>query len=159
MNCLFNMDNKDLRIIECLREHGRWSIQKIAKQTRIPITTVYHRMKRLEKERVIQRYSVQLDYIKMGLPLAAYVLMTVDYKGLKQINLTQYDLIKKLLEEKEVESCSMVTGGTDIILKMRVANVDELNEFITVKLRNVDGIEKTQTMIILNEVEKHSLNR
>ena len=156
MNCLFNMDNKDLRIIECLREHGRWSIQKIAKQTRIPITTVYHRMKRLEKEKVIQRYSVQLDYTKIGLPLATYVLITVDYKALKEISLTQYDLTKKLLGEKEVESASMVTGGTDIILKMRVANVDELNKFITVKLRNIGGIERTQTMIVLNEVEKHS---
>ena len=62
MNCLFNMDNKDLRIIECLREHGRWSIQKIAKQTRIPITTVYHRMKRLEKERVIQRWLSKVEF-------------------------------------------------------------------------------------------------
>src|SRR3989344_7939038 len=151
MDYLFNMDDKDRRIIECLREHGRWSVQKIAKQTRIPITTVYHRMKRLEKEKVIQRYSVQLDYTKIGLPLATYVLITVDYKALKEISLTQYDLTKKLLGEKEVESASMVTGGTDIILKMRVANVDELNKFITVKLRNVDGIERTQTMIILNE--------
>jgi len=156
MDYLFNMDDKDRRIIECLREHGRWSVQKIAKQTRIPITTVYHRMKRLEKEKVIQRYSVQLDYTKIGLPLATYVLITVDYKALKEISLTQYDLTKKLLGEKEVESASMVTGGTDIILKMRVANVDELNKFITVKLRNIGGIERTQTMIVLNEVEKHS---
>lgn len=157
MNYLFKMDNKDRKIIECLREHGRWSVEKIAKQTRIPITTVYHRMKRLEKEGVIQRYSVEVDYTKMGMPLAAYVLVTVDYKALKEISLTQYDLTKKLLAEKEIESASMVTGGTDIILKMRVANVDELNKFITVKLRNFDGIERTQTMLVLNEVEKHSV--
>ncbi len=157
MNYLFKMDNKDRKIIECLREHGRWSVEKIAKQTRIPITTVYHRMKRLEKEGVIQRYSVEVDYTKIGMPLAAYVLVTVDYKALKEINLTQYDLTKKLLGEKEVESASMVTGGTDIILKMRVADVNELNKFITVKLRNFDGIERTQTMLVLNEVEKHSV--
>lgn len=157
MNYLFKMDNKDRKIIECLREHGRWSVEKIAKQTRIPITTVYHRMKRLEKEGVIQRYSVEVDYTKIGMPLAAYVLVTVDYKALKEISLTQYDLTKKLLGEKEVESASMVTGGTDIILKMRVADVNELNKFITVKLRNFDGIERTQTMLVLNEVEKHSV--
>ena len=150
------MDEKDRKIIECLREHGRWSTQKIAKQTRIPITTVYHRMKRFEKEGIIKLYTVELDYTKMGLPLVTYVLITVDYKALKEGSLTQYDLTKKLLGEKEVESASMVTGGTDIILKIRVANVDELNKFITVKLRNVDGIERTQTMIVLNEVEKHS---
>ncbi len=157
MDCLFNMDSKDRKIIECLQEHGRWSVQKIARQIRTPITTVYHRMKRLEKEGVIQGYAVQVDYKKMGMPLAAYVLITVDYKALKEAGMTQYDLTKKILKEKEVESATMVTGGTDIILKMRAAHVDELNTFITVKLRNIEGIEKTQTMLVLNEAEKNAV--
>gem|GEM_PF-1169027 len=151
------MDSKDRKIIECLQEHGRWSVQKIARQIRTPITTVYHRMKRLEKEGVIQGYAVQVDYKKMGMPLAAYVLITVDYKALKEAGMTQYDLTKKILKEKEVESATMVTGGTDIILKMRAAHVDELNTFITVKLRNIEGIEKTQTMLVLNEAEKNAV--
>ena len=157
MDCLFNMDSKDRKIIECLQEHGRWSVQKIARQIRTPITTVYHRMKRLEKEGVIQGYTLQVDYKKMGMPLAAYVLITVDYKALKEADMTQYDLTKKILKEKEVESATMVTGGTDIILKMRAAHVDELNTFITVKLRNIEGIEKTQTMLVLNEAEKNAV--
>ncbi|MBW3023240.1 Lrp/AsnC ligand binding domain-containing protein, partial [Candidatus Woesearchaeota archaeon] len=41
----------------------------------------------------------------------------------------------------------------DIILKIRVKDVDELNDFVTVYLRNLDGIEKTQTMVILSEIE------
>ena len=148
------MDEKDRKILLCLQEHGRWGVQKIAKETRIPITTGYHRMKSLEKDGVIKRYAVVLDNKKLGLPLAAYVLVVVNYSILKDTNLSQYDLTKKLLKEKEVESAAMVTGGTDIILKARVANIDELNQFITVKLRNVEGIEKTQTMIVLNEAER-----
>ena len=148
------MDNKDKKILSCLQEHGRWSIQKIARETRIPITTAYHRMKRLEKEGVIRKYTLDLDHKKIGLHLSAYILVVVDYHALKESNLSQYDLTKKLLKENVVESAAMVTGGTDIILKIRVADIDELNQFITVNLRNVEGIEKTQTMLVLNEAER-----
>jgi DNA-binding Lrp family transcriptional regulator len=46
----------------------------------------------------------------------------------------------------------MVTGGTDILIKIRVENIDELNNFVTIYLRNIEGIEKTRTMVILNEI-------
>jgi Lrp/AsnC family leucine-responsive transcriptional regulator len=69
------MDDKDRKILLCLQEHGRWGVQKIAKETRIPITTVYHRMKSLEKEGIIKRYAVVLDHKKLGMPLAAYILV------------------------------------------------------------------------------------
>ncbi len=147
------IDDKDWKVIECLKENGRWSVQKISKQTRIPITTVHNRLKKLNREGVIKKYSIVLDYKKVGIPLASYVLITVDYKGLQERELSQYDLAKELLKKKEVESAAMITGLTDIILKIRVANIDELNRFITVDLRNVMGIEKTQTILILNEAE------
>ncbi len=148
------MDEKDRKIITCLQKNGRWSVQKIAKETRIPITTVYHRMKNMEEKGIIKRYTLQMDYKKIGLALAAYVLITVDYDKLNENEISQDTLSKKILKEKEVESAAMVTGGTDIILKIRVVNIEELNKFITVKLRNIKGIEKTRTMVILNEVEK-----
>ena len=46
----------------------------------------------------------------------------------------------------------MVTGGTDILLKVAVKNIDELNEFVTERLRTIGGINKTRTMVILSEV-------
>jgi len=148
------MDDKDWRVIECLKENGRWSVQKISKQIRIPITTVHNRLKKLAKEGIIKKYTIVLDHKKVGRPLASYIMVTVDYHDLKEQELSQYDLAKKLLKKKEVESAAMVTGGTDIVIKVRVADIDKLNQFITVDLRNIVGIEKTQTMLILNEAEE-----
>jgi len=75
----------------------------------------------------------------------------VDYKLLKQIKKTQDELTKKLKLHHSVEEASRITGGTDLIIKIRVKDVDELDDFVTTYLRNVDGIDKTQTMVILNE--------
>ena len=145
------MDDKDKKILDVLKENSKLSTQQISKKISIPITTVHHRMKKLEEEGIIKKYTVVLDYKKIGKPISAYVLINVDYKLLKQIKKTQDELTKKLKLHHSVEEASRITGGTDLIIKIRVKDVDELDDFVTTYLRNVDGIDKTQTMVILNE--------
>lgn len=145
------MDDKDKKILDVLKENSKLSTQQISKKISIPITTVHHRMKKLEEEGIIKKYTVVLDYKKIGKPISAYVLINVDYKLLKQIKKTQDELTKKLKLHHSVEEVSRITGGTDLIIKIRVKDVDELDDFVTTYLRNVDGIDKTQTMVILNE--------
>ena len=145
------LDKKDTTIIAVLKENAKLSTQQIAKRTRIPITTVHNRIKKLEKQGIIKGYTVVLDNKKVGKPLAAFILVTVDYKRLKELKRSQYELAQQLLKHPAVESSAMITGAADIIIKLRVGNVDELNEFVTVYLRNVEGVEKTQTAIVLNE--------
>jgi DNA-binding Lrp family transcriptional regulator len=149
--CSTMPDKKDAAIIEALKQNGRWSTQQIARKTGIPITTVHNRIKKLEKEGVIKGFTVVLDNKKIGRPVAAYILVTVDYKYLKEKKMSQYELAQKLKSNSNVEEAAMVTGASDIIIKVRVSDMDELNDFVTKYLRNVDGIEKTQTAVILNE--------
>ena len=92
-----------------------------------------------------------MDHKKLGKELAAYILAFVDYKLLKQINLSQHDLARKLKKHELVEEADMVTGLADIILKIRVKDIDQMDEFVTKYLRNIEGIEKTQTMVVLHE--------
>ena len=125
--------------------------QQISKKTLIPITTVHSRIKKLEKEGIIKKYTLELGHRKLGKNISAYIHIVVDYKSLKEIKMSQHDLAKKLRQYEFVEEAAMVTGGIDIIIKVRVKDVDELDNFVTKKLRNINGIEKTQTMVILNE--------
>ncbi|MBI2141514.1 Lrp/AsnC family transcriptional regulator [Candidatus Woesearchaeota archaeon] len=145
------LDEKDSAIVAVLKENAKLSTHQIAKRTRIPITTVHNRIKKLEKRGVIRGYTVILDNKKIGKPLAAFIMVTVDYKRLKELKRSQYELAKQLLRHPAVESSAMITGAADIIIKLRVENVEGLNEFVTVYLRNVEGVEKTQTAIVLNE--------
>ena len=146
------MDKKDEKILELLRENSKLTTNQISKKTLIPITTVHNRIKKLEKEGIIKKYSVELDNKKLGKNLAAFIHITVDYKLLKEMKISQHDLAKKIKQNESVEDAAMVTGGTDIIIKVRVKDVDELDYFVTKHLRNIEGIEKTQTMVVLNEI-------
>jgi len=146
------MDNKDEKILELLRENSKLTTHQISKKTLIPITTVHNRIKKLEKEGIIKKYTVEFDNKKLGKNLAAFIHITVDYKLLKEIKISQQDLAKKIKQNDSVEEAAMVTGLTDIIIKVRVKDIDELDYFVTKHLRNIEGIEKTQTMVILNEI-------
>lgn len=96
--------------------------------------------------------SSYLGHKKLGKNISAYIFIVVDYKALKEDKTSQHELARKLKQYDFVEEAAMVTGGTDIIIKARSKDVEELYDFVTKKLRNVEGIEKTQTMIILNEI-------
>ena len=146
------MDKKDEKILELLRENSKLTTHQISKKTLIPITTVHNRIKKLEKEGIIKKYTLELDNKKLGKTIAAYVHITVDYRLLKELKMSQQELAKKIKQVESVEEAAMVTGGTDIVIKVRAGDIDELDEFVTKKLRNIGGIEKTQTMVILNEV-------
>lgn len=146
------LDKKDLAIIEILKHNSNLSTQQISKKTNIPITTVHNRIKKLEKEGIIKEYSVVLDHKKIGKPIAAYILITVDYKLLQQLKISQYDLTKKLKSNPVVEEAAIITGASDIVIKVRVRDIDELNEFVTINLRNIKGVDKTQTLVVLNSV-------
>ena len=145
------MDNNDEKILSLMKENSRLTSQQISKKTLMPITTVHYRIKRLEKEGIIKKYTLELDHKKLGKNVTAYVHIIVDYKSLREKKITQHELAKVLKQFDFVEEAAIVTGGVDIIIKVRVKDVDELDDFVIKKLRNINGIEKTQTMVVLSE--------
>ncbi|MBS3119355.1 Lrp/AsnC family transcriptional regulator [Candidatus Woesearchaeota archaeon] len=151
------LDSKDKKILEIFGKNCRLPFQKIAKQTGIPITTIHNRVKRLEAEKIITGYKASVDQRKLGKMVSAFIAVTVDYKLLKAKKMTQNELAEQLLAHPAVEFSAMVTGTSDIIIKARVADTDALSQFVTVYLRNLDGVEKTQTSVVLNEAQPKSL--
>jgi len=150
-NMEFKLDNKDLKILEILREDGSLSTRQIASRSLLPITTVHNRIKHMKEAGVIKKFTIELDYKKLGKGLAAYVLVKVDSKYLKGFRKTQHDLIKELRRFDFIEKADIVTGTIDIVLLIRVKDVEELDKVIVENLRDVQGIESTETLVILKE--------
>ena len=144
------INKKDIKILRLLKQNSKFTNEEISKKIGIPVTTVHNRIKRLEKLGIIKNYTVILDNKKLGKEIYAYILITVDYKILKQKGISQHDLARILKKYPFVETVSMITGVSDIIMLVSVENIDQLDELVTTELRNIDGIEKTQTAIVLS---------
>lgn len=142
------IDEKDLLILSALKDDSHSSIQKIAKKTGIPPVTVHNRIKKLRAEGIIQKYTIKIDKSKLGRPMSAYVIIKAAPKSDHLL------LLDKIAKHELVEDGSAITGEFDLIFKIRVKDVDELNSFTLKFLRTFDEVSQTQTMIAFKNVEK-----
>lgn len=145
------LDEKDIEILGILKKDSQLTTRQISKKMNMPITTVHHRIKKLEQAGVIKGYTVILDNEKLGRAVAAYILVSVDYKADSKIS--QASIAKKIKNYSDVEEVAIVTGTTDILVKVRMKAIGDLNHFVTDLLRNIEGVDKTQTMVVLQEIE------
>lgn len=146
------LDKKDKDILRILQQNGRMKAKEIAKRINSPITTVVSKIKRMEKNGIIKGYTAIVDNRAVGMPVIAYVLISFN----KSSNISQKELAKKLAEFKQVCEVSIIAGEWDILVKVKEESVESIGNFVVEKLRNLEGIEKTLTLIVLHN-EKESL--
>lgn len=144
------MDNKDRKILEVLKEHGDYTVRQIAKKTLLPATTIHNRIRKLKKDGVITKFTVELNPIKTERGFAAYVLFSVNLSLLKEKKKTQYDLMKQIKMLPFVERVDIVSGGTDLVAFLRVKDVQEFDHVLLTKIQLLEGIDKTQSLIVIH---------
>jgi Lrp/AsnC family leucine-responsive transcriptional regulator len=145
------MDRKDEKIIEILKSDSSLTTRQISKKTNIPITTVHKRIKKLKENNTIKKFTIEIDNKQIGKNISAYVLISADLKILKQKNKTQQDIKKELEKIYCTEKASIVTGESDIIMFVRVSDIEELNKVILSKIQLIDGISDTKTFVVMQE--------
>jgi DNA-binding Lrp family transcriptional regulator len=145
------IDKKDRQLINELLENSRQTIGKLSKKIGLPPTTIHNRIKKLEKGDIILNYSVNLNYKKLGRPIMAYLGVTIDYSAGKE-KISQVGVAEAIQAVDGVHEASILTGGMDIIAKVLAKDIDDLNDIVVNKLRNIPGVDKTQTMIVLRVV-------
>ncbi|MDP3966283.1 MAG: Lrp/AsnC family transcriptional regulator [archaeon] len=142
------LDEKDKRVILILKEDSSLTVSQISKKSKIPITTVHNRIKRLKENGIIKNYTINLDHEKIGKPIKSYILVTVNQNK----SHPQEEIAEKISKIEDVISTDIVTGQTDILSVVKTDSIKNLNEIITHKIRNIEGVDKTQTIIVLNEM-------
>lgn len=142
------LDEKDKKILILLKENSSLTVNQISKKTKVPITTVHNRIKKLKEARIIKNYTINLDYEKIGKSIKSYVLITVNQDKTNP----QEKIAKKIKEIKDILSVDIVTGTNDLISIVKTDSIKNLNEIITQKIRNIEGVDKTQTIIVLKEI-------
>ena len=139
------IDKVDAGIIRALEENARLSLRKVAKKTGVSVATVMHRLKILERERIIRKYSAILDYDKLGYSLQAIIDVIVS-KGML------FEVERKIASHPNVAAVYDITGHFDVMVIAYFKSRRGLDEFIK-KIQTYDFVEKTETRIILNTIK------
>ena len=148
---VYKLDEKDKKIIEILAEHGDYTTRQIAKKTLLPATTIHNRIRKLKQEKIIKKFTIDLDYKQIEKGFSVIVLVSVDYKTLRELKKDQHQLAKEIKMLPEVTEVAVVTGGTDIVMKVRVKDVEAYDHFLLKKFQIIKGIDKTQSLVVIHE--------
>ena len=148
------IDEKDKKILEILQENSNLSTHKISKKTLIPVTTVNNRIKKLKKQGVIKKFTIDIDKTKLGFNLSAYILIMISLEELKRHNMKTIDLLRIIKTNPIVELADTLSGDVDIIAKVHARDINELNEYVVNTLSDYKGVEKTRTALILTNVKQ-----
>lgn len=146
-----DLDEKDKKIIELLKDDSSLSSRQIAKKLLIPITTAHHRVKKLKEAGVIKKFTIELDNKKVDRGFCALILLSCDYKSLREVKKDQHKLCSEIRRLPEVESAKIVTGGVDIVIDVRTKDVEEFDKFILQKLQKLSGVDRTQSLVVMHE--------
>jgi DNA-binding Lrp family transcriptional regulator len=136
------MDEKDKQIIKILKEDARAGYGDIGAQVGLSEGAVRKRIKTLTDESVIRKFTVKIS-VAEGAQAITLLATNPAYP-------TQ-EVSKKIQEIPNVETIYEVTGEYDIVAVITGMNVTEVNECIE-KIRRVEGIMKTNTMIVLRSL-------
>jgi len=82
--------------------------------------------------------------------VTSIILMNVDRTSINEV-------AAKLVEFDEISEVYSVSGKYDLIAIVRVRTNDDLSILVTVKLRNVENITATETMLAFKAYSKHDL--
>ncbi len=143
------LDKFEKLILRALQRNGRASTQELSDAVGLSQSPCWRRVKRLEEDGYITRYSAILDGKKLGLHALAHV----------QVSLLDHTepsvaLFQAFVDENEqVLECASITGDFDFILKVAASDPEALEQFIMHKLLRLGIVRTTTTLFILRQMK------
>jgi len=111
-------------------------------------SAVLERIKKLEKNGVIKKYTVEIEASEVEKELLAFVLVRAN--GPIVDNKTARELAKV----PEVQEVHIVAGEDCFLVKVRAENPAALTKLLRTKIASIKSISSTSTTIVLETVKE-----
>lgn len=145
------LDNTDRKILALLQQDSKQTNKELSNKLNLSVTAVYERIKKLEKEQVIQKYVALINKEKIGKAFVAFCHIKLVKHSQDYVMQFEKDVAKL----NEVVECYHISGDYDYILKVHVEDMVAFRDFMVSKLTSIDHIGSTHSMFMINEV-KHT---
>ncbi|MBL7860569.1 MAG: Lrp/AsnC ligand binding domain-containing protein [Cyclobacteriaceae bacterium] len=141
----FEIDNTDLRILEILMQDAKRPYTEVAKKVNVSQGTVHVRMNKMEEAGILEKTTLRINYAKLGYDITAFIGIYLEKSAL-------YDMVlAKLRDIREITNIHYTTGNYSMFVKIHCRDTNHLKEVLHDKMQQVEGIERTETMISLEE--------
>ncbi len=141
----YEFDNLDLQILSILSTDAKMPYTEIGKKLFVSGGTVHVRMRKMEEAGVVYGSQLNIDYTKLGYDITAFL----------GIYLKSSNLYMKAVEDlkniTEIVGVHYTTGNYSLFVKILCKDTNHLREILHDKIQQIDGIQRTETFISLEE--------
>jgi Lrp/AsnC family leucine-responsive transcriptional regulator len=138
-------DKFDMAILRELLADSRRSLQDIGATVNLSPTACWSRIKRMEAEGLIRKYSVELDLAKLGFKDTVIVQLTLE----SHTDETLYEFGRLLAEIPEVLDAYLVSGDYDYFIRIAVRDTRDYERLLREKLYKIPGIRHSKSSFAL----------
>jgi len=144
-----SLDQADLEILKALQEDSRQTYTAIGKRLGITHSTVYDRIRKMEKQKVIRNYTTFIDLEKVGVKhILAIVTVYTDPKETERV-------AEKLAKSPEVlEVYTSLSDELLIMAKIVAATQEDLHAFVANSIAPLDGVLRIRTSMITKKLKE-----
>ncbi len=136
-----SFDQIDHRIIRLLQENARISNQELADAVGLSPSPCLRRVRRLEEAGVFARYAALVDQSVLGLPITAFVRITLDSHTVEAVDAAE-DHIRTV---PEIVEAYVLAGDEDYLLKIVAESFEAFEEITRTCIRDVPGLASVRT--------------
>lgn len=145
------LDSIDRELIALLQADDRLSVAEMGKRLNAPPSTLNDRIRRLVRSGVITGFHAHVAAEKVGLDLLAFIFVGWSDPA------TEPEFLRRVAETPQVLECHHVTGGWNYLMKVRLAGTRDLETFLSGVIKNVPGLQRTETMIVLSSSKETTI--
>ncbi|WP_375252244.1 Lrp/AsnC family transcriptional regulator [Dokdonia donghaensis] len=140
------LDATDQQLLILLQEDSNQTVKALAEKLGKSTTPIFERIKKLEKEGLIDGYSARINAKKIGLKQTVFI--AISLQGHTRSYLEKF--VNEINSFPEVIECHRVSGGFDYLLKLVVEDIEAYERFIITKLTLLPYIGNLQSHIVLS---------
>lgn len=137
-----DLDRIDRKILAAMSEDATRSYAELSRIVNLSPAAVHDRVKRLKRDGVIRQTVALLNGCKLGRTLLTFLVVNTD----------SYQATRALLQftkRPEVEELHTVAGDACVLIKVRAANTEALEEFL-MEMQSLDGVRSVRSYIALS---------
>lgn len=138
------IDKKSLKILKILQEKARIPNTEVSREVGLAPSAVLERIRKLENQGIIDGYEVRLNPERFSRSQIAFI--TIEYKSENDLDGA---IGKSLARIEEVQEVHYISGNDSYLVKIRVADLKELNTVLRSKILSIIGIRSAHTSPVL----------
>ncbi len=146
---LVTLDAIDWRILGRLQDNARLTNVELARAVHLSPSPCLTRVRRLEQSGLIKRYVTLLDALALGLTVSVFIQVRLE----RQVESALEIFEREIATRPEVMECYLMTGDSDYLLRVLVADVQALERFIVDFLSRIPGVGNIKSSFALKQVK------